>query len=187
MGNDKAKLAWRKLFLFFHAAAWAAIILLILFSVRLLGAGMPTVPATTQNGNPSLTTGKAPEQGAIQMEAGHKSEAEIMQKLNEEVEKGMFHIFMNTEITVDGNGQADLYLQNVAQNHDACIVEIYDKETHDRYYKSELIPPGYKVEHDQLAMQIPKGKHSCLAKFIVVDMTTKQHKNEIGLNVTITA
>lgn len=186
MSNDKAKLAWRKLFLFFHAVAWSAIILLIVLSVRLLNADAPTASAGL-NGDSPTTTAKVPEQGTIQLENGHKSEAEIMQRLNEEAEKGMFHIFMNTDITLDENGQADLYLQNIEKNHDACIVEIYDKQTHDLYYKSELILPGYKVEHDKLATRVTKGEHACLAKFIVVDIATKQHKNEIGLNVTITA
>lgn len=185
MEKGKSKRAWIKLFVFVHSVAWAAIAFLILLSVRLLGPG--TASMTQQNGA-SPPTGKAPEHGAIQLEEqlSSRSEAEIMQRLNEEVEKGMFHIFMNTDITLDEKGQADLYLQNIGQNRDACIVEIYDKETNDLYYKSELILPGYKVEYDQLAMPVAKGEHACLAKFIVVDPSTKQHKNEIGLNITIT-
>lgn len=181
MQIQKLHSPWMKVFLFAHSLAWLAVIVLFV----LLTPQM-TVSHHTSDAVSSSVPAKNPEYGTIQMQNNAKTQAEMMQMLNEQVEKGMFHVFMNTEITVNRDGQANLYIQNIPNNHDACIVEIRDQQSNTLYYQSQTIRPGYKVESDQLAVSLPKGKYPCLATFRITDLHTNQPKNQIVLKVNLT-
>lgn len=105
-----------------------------------------------------------------------------MQMVNDAVERGMFQVFMNTEVSLDKDGYASLLIQNSEANHYPCYVLI----EHDGkiIYQSEIIQPGYKIERDKLMADIGPGVHDCNAYFCVLDELGAE-LNRIGVNVTI--
>lgn len=112
------------------------------------------------------------------------TDEEIQAKVNETVEKGMFQVFMNTDITVEKDGNMDVLIQNNKNNHYDCYVIIYDEDGN-QLYKSSTIAPGYKLEADKLQGDLKDGKYNCVAQFCVLN-DEGQEINRIGVEVHLT-
>lgn len=97
-------------------------------------------------------------------------------------DESMFQIFINTDITVDSDGVADLLVQNSIKNCYACYIELVD-DGGNSIYKSDVIAPGYKLERDAV-QNLDAGRHDCVAYFHVLD-ASGQEFNKIGVNVVI--
>lgn len=116
-----------------------------------------------------------------------KSDRNLQEEVNKAVEAGMFNVFMNTDITFeDGNSKGNLLIQNVETNPNPVFVEIYTKDNNELIYQSDEIPVGYKIEEGSLSKSLDKGTYDCIAYFNVIDETSKEIKNKIGLNVKLT-
>lgn len=132
------------------------------------------------------TCGSDMKKGTINMEQP-KSRADLQKDVDESVLNGMFNVFMNTTpVFEDGKSKGNLLIQNVETNKAPVIVEIYNKVDNKLIYKSDELPAGYKIEQGRLLMDLDKGIYDCVARFRVLDAETKETKNIIGLNVTIT-
>ena len=119
----------------------------------------------------------------VQGEINVMSQAELQQKVDETVAKGMFQVFMNTKITVDNNNVMNLKIQNNKSNHYDCYVAIYKGE--DMIYKSSVISPSYKLESDTLQYDLENGTHECIAYFCVLNNDGNEI-NRVGLEITLT-
>lgn len=120
------------------------------------------------------------EQGIIDL----ISKKEAQQLVNDAVEQGMFQVFMNTDITISSENEANLLIQNNESNPYPAYVEIYkDKEL---LYKSDIIPPGYKLEQDKLERDLDPGIYNCTAYFHIVNTTNNLEINKISLLVKLT-
>lgn len=120
------------------------------------------------------------EQGTIDL----PSKDEAQQLVNETVEQGMFQVFMNTDISVTSENEANLLIQNSESNHYSAYVEIY--KDNELLYKSDTIQPGYKLEYDKLQKDLDAGAYDCTAYFHVVDTQDNSEINKIGLSVKLT-
>ena len=118
------------------------------------------------------------EQGVIDIP---KDKAQ--QIVNEAVEQGMFQVFMNTNIKVDSENEANLLIQNSESNHYSAYVEIYNNDK--LLYKSETIAPGYKLEQDKLQADLDPGTYDCKAIYHVIDPSTNSEINQVGLSVNL--
>lgn len=108
--------------------------------------------------------------------------SDIAQELvNQRVEAGMFQVFMNNNIKVDKEGNADVLIQNSKSNHYDCYVELHNNSG-EMVYKSDIIQPGYKLEQDKIEIQ--SGEYDCNAYFKVLD-TNGNEINKVGLLVKI--
>lgn len=116
-----------------------------------------------------------------------KSDRNLQEEVNKAVEQGMFNVFMNTDIILeDSNSKGNLLIQNSETNPSPVFIEIYTKDTNELVYKSDEIPVGYKIEEGKLNVSLDKGTYDCIAYFNVIDETSKEIKNKIGLNVKLT-
>lgn len=100
------------------------------------------------------------------------------------VEEGMFQVFMNTNIVVNAENEANLLIQNSGSNHYPACVEIFYNE--ESIYKSDIIEPGYKLESDTLNKELEPGVYECNAYFNIVDPKTNMDTNKIGLEIILT-
>lgn len=119
------------------------------------------------------------EQGVINLPSGTDAQTLV----DEAVEQGMFQVFMNTDITINSKNEANLLIQNSESNHYSAYVEIY-KDT-ELLYKSDIIQPGYKIEHDKLKNDLDPGTYECKAYFHILDLDSNLEINKIGLSVAI--
>lgn len=124
-------------------------------------------------------SGGAAEFGVIDL----PDKATAVRMVNDAVERGMFQVFMNTDIAVDEEGYASLLIQNSEANHYSCYVLIEDDGK--EIYRSEVIHPGYKIEWDKLETEIGPGVHHCDAYFCILDESGKEF-NRVGLKIKIT-
>lgn len=104
--------------------------------------------------------------------------------VNSVVEDGMFKIFINANMRVDENGEADILIQNDEQNNYPAYVTIHSGE--ELIYKSEVILPGYKIEKDKMLVNLETGVHECTATFHMLDEDTMAEINTINCLLKIT-
>lgn len=126
--------------------------------------------------NPDTIKSSGIEKGVINLAS--KEDTQLL--VNQAVEQGMFQVFMNTDIQVNSNKEANLLIQNSKQNHYSTYIVIYKDD--EVIYKSDIIEPGYKLEKDRIEYELEPGVHECTAYFIVLDNNGKE-LNKIGLQV----
>ena len=119
-------------------------------------------------------------QGIIDIPEGYDIQGEV----DKAVEEGMFKIFINTNIKVNQDGNANLLIQNDAENHYPVYVTIQHNE--DVLYKSDVIHPGYKLETDKLLIDLDPDTYDCTATFHVLDSDTLDEINSINCLIKIT-
>lgn len=108
-------------------------------------------------------------------------EKDLQSAVNNIVDDGMFQIFINTNISVDRNGLANLLIQNNIKNKYDTYVTISSNDL--EVFKSDIIKPGYKLE--KAVLNIEPGVYDCVATFHTVDNNNKE-VNSVNINVTIT-
>ncbi len=113
------------------------------------------------------------------------SDFDVQSYVNSIVEEGMFQVFINTNIILDGNNKANLLIQNSEKNKYPAFVEfITDDENQELLYKSSVISPGYKIETAELPNDLADGIHPCKAYFHLLDDAGKE-VNKVAVNVKI--
>lgn len=122
-------------------------------------------------------------EGIIEIPDDQRS-MEIQSEVDEIVKQGMFQVFMNTTITINEEGFANLLIQNSENNHYPVYVDIScgDKTI----YKSGIIQTGYKLEQDKIVEDLEPGVYECKATFHILDSSdTTKEINTVGLSVII--
>ena len=154
-------------------------IILVIIIVILASALLFTRCSSNSGDQVTENTGGV-QMGIIDMP---ESKEDIQGRLNEIVEKGMFQIFINTDISIDKQNMADVMIQNSMNNHYDCYVEIlYQNEI---IYKSDILKPGYKIEFDTIDKFNESGEYDCIAYFHVIDSERNVEVNTIGVDVTV--
>lgn len=103
--------------------------------------------------------------------------------VNAKVAEGQFMIFINTDIKVDADNNANVLIQNVEQNNKSCKVQLCDSKDN-VLFESDVLEPGYKIETAVLK-NVKRGSHKGTAYFMLLDDSGKV-VNKIGANVTYT-
>ena len=108
----------------------------------------------------------------IDQNAGERSDLsqeQIVDDLNQKVEKGFITISMNAApVFADGSAKGNLQIFNSSKNNYPQVVQIVDN-TGKLLYESGLIPVGQGVEYAALNEQLPAGRYPCTAIFHNVD------------------
>lgn len=130
-------------------------------------------------GSNSETIFSPVEQGSIE---NIPEGVDLQEYVNQKVEEGMFQVFINTNITVNRKGKANLLIQNTEQNRHRAKIEIYEGDN--LIYSSKTIKPGYKIEEDKIK-GLSAGLHECVAYFNIYS-DSGALVNKIGVNVKIT-
>jgi len=103
------------------------------------------------------------------------TEAEIQQELNRVVEEGMFNISIASSVVFENpeaSGQARI--ENVAANRYHMQVDITLDDTGETVYSSQLIRPGYSIEHIKLKRPLPPGEYAATAVFSAITQQEMQ-------------
>lgn len=166
--EKKKKSIWKKILLII------IIVILLLLCIRACGVGSHD-PGGLELG--------VIDQNELDSEADRER---LQQTLNQQVEAGMVSIFMNTEVTVDPDGEADWLIQNIEQNHFSLQIDIKEESSGTVIYSSPIVPPGYKIESDRVTKTLSSGSHACLAEFSIIDPETSETINRVGLNINVT-
>lgn len=111
------------------------------------------------------------------------SDTDIQEEISKTNTDNQFIIFIDTRIECESDGYFEPMIQNSENNHYACWVEIVDNG--ETIYSSDVVQPGYKIEHDILENTLIKGKHDCQAIFHIISGDTKESEeiNNISVNI----
>lgn len=135
--------------------------------------------------------------GALDLDVGNAESAEDIQaRLDAAGEDAGVELYMNSNIVMlTGNATANLLIQNAESNSSDQQVYLYlnnddggaDFEDSEEVllYKSDIIPPGYKIESARLRESLDEGSYSCRAEFHVLD-SDGEDKAVIEAPVTVT-
>ena len=109
----------------------------------------------------------------IDQNAGERSDLsqeQIVDDLNQKVEKGFITISMNAApVFADGSAKGNLQIFNNSKNNYPQVVQIVDNTTGKLLYESGLIPVGQGVEYASLNERLAAGRYPCTAIFHNVD------------------
>lgn len=109
----------------------------------------------------------------IDQNAGERSDLsqeQIVDDLNQKVEKGFITISMNAApVFADGSAKGNLQIFNSSKNNYPQVVQIVDNTTGKLLYESGLIPVGQGVEYASLNERLAAGRYPCTAIFHNVD------------------
>lgn len=131
--------------------------------------------------------------GALDLDVGSAESAEDIQaRLDAAGEDAGVELYMNSNIVMlTGNATANLLIQNAESNVSDQQVYLYldsdDGADGEEVllYKSDIIPPGYKIESARLRESLDEGSYSCRAEFHVLD-SDGEDKAVIEAPVTVT-
>lgn len=98
-------------------------------------------------------------------------------EINSLVDESMFSTFLNKNIYVDSDNIADILVKNDKNNVYDCYVE-YSLDD-DIILKTDVIPPGYKIEKIAFDKTLTSGIYNAMATFNILE------KNEVVNSVRI--
>lgn len=132
--------------------------------------------------------------GALDLDVGSvESPEDIQARLDAAGTDAGVELYMNSNIVMlTGNATANLLIQNAESNSSDQQVYLYlnnDDAGVDGeevlLYKSDIIPPGYKIESARLRESLDEGSYPCRAEFHVLD-SDGEDKAVIEAPVTVT-
>lgn len=132
--------------------------------------------------------------GALDLDVGSAESAEDIQaRLDAAGMDAGVELYMNSNIVMlTGSATANLLIQNAESNSSDQQVYLYldndDAGTDGEevlLYKSDIIPPGYKIESARLRESLDEGSYDCRAEFHVLD-SDGEDKAVIEAPVTVT-
>ena len=109
---------------------------------------------------------------------------EIRSGLQQEADESSFRVKINTKITVDDEGVADLLLSNSAENHYNMQVTITGTSG-EEYYKSKELAPGEQILTDTLEQKLSAGEHPATVLFQALDPETGESQGNVTVEITI--
>lgn len=95
-----------------------------------------------------------------------------------------FAASINSNIIVE-DGEANVRIENSVNNHESCIVTLYDSEDDSVLYESPVVPTGYYIEYAELQEDLPVGQHEGYAVFEILGETEDQVKSTLKIDVDI--
>lgn len=115
-----------------------------------------------------------------------KSQAEIQEMLNKQVEEGMFNIAIASYIELEnGSAPADWEIENIPGNRYLMQVTVTRDDTGQVIYETGIIDPNYHIQRAPLDYNLPKGIYECTAVFTALDPDTEQSVGQAGAKLTL--
>ncbi len=115
-----------------------------------------------------------------------KSEAEIQEMLNKQVEEGMFNIAIASYIELEnGSSPADWEIENIPGNRYLMQVTVTRDDNGQVIYETGIIDPNYHIQRAPLDYNLPKGIYECTAVFTALDPETEEPVGQAGAKLTI--
>jgi len=114
---------------------------------------------------------------------------EIQALLDQVVEKGMFNVSINGQITVGADKKGNVRIENIQNNHYLMQVDIIQQEengTQTVLYSSGIIAPGYSIENGTFKTLPPKGPVDGVAVFTALDQNTQEKVGQTNVAVILT-
>lgn len=123
--------------------------------------------------------------GAIDVDFDNaKSSEEIQAELDVAGLDAGVELYMNSNIMLlHSKAPANLLIQNSEKNKNNQQVFVYLGS--ELLYKSDIIPPGYKIESAKLLSELDSGEYDCRVEFHVLDPDNND-KAVINTSVKIT-
>lgn len=128
---------------------------------------------------------------AVRAELGQlegKSDSEIEEALNQQVEEGSMAISINAKpVFVNGSAAGSVQIENAKANHYAQNVTITRDDTGEVIYESGIIKPDEHIDTDVLDVELPQGEYPCTAIFTAYDISDGQQLEvgTVGAQITI--
>lgn len=113
------------------------------------------------------------------------SQEEWQEYLQQEAEASSFRFLVNTAIVVGEDGQADLLLENSADNRDdlQAVLTLSDGR---EIYRSAVLAPGGQQLAAEPSIQLSPGVYPALVTVQALDRETGQVTGQAELDVTVT-
>ncbi len=109
---------------------------------------------------------------------------EIRRELQKEADGSSFRVKINSYISIDEEGMADLLIANSAENGYNMQVTIKGADG-EKYYESEELAPGEQILTDTLERKLSSGEYPATAFFQALDPETGEVQGEVTVDITI--
>ena len=115
-----------------------------------------------------------------------RSQEDIQRLVNEQVEKGMFNISINSAITFEnGTAEGNMSIENIPGNQYYMVVRLVLDDTGGTVYESGGIKPGQFIEKAPLSVSLAKGTYPATAVFTAVDPDSLKEIGRVQAEVTL--
>lgn len=130
----------------------------------------------------SSESATSPQEG----QAPYKSDEEMQEELDRQVEEGMLDISIQSIIDFeDGTSEGTANIENVPGNIYDMIVTIQNEDTEETYYESELLKPNQFIEKIKLNQDLDAGSYPCIATFTAYNQETGEEEGQAAAKITI--
>ena len=111
---------------------------------------------------------------------------DIMSELSEKVEEGMFECKMSTSWTFEDAASAspNSYVANVESNRHAIIFDVYEEETNELLYSSQILPVGSEIQGIKLDKELPAGDYNAVVMYTLLNEAYEE-VSTVGFRITI--
>lgn len=115
-----------------------------------------------------------------------KSNDEIQEMLNRQVEEGMFNISIAGVVEFEnGTSPGNWEIENIPGNRYLMQVTVTRDDTGEVVYESGVIDPNYHVQRAPLSYDLPAGDYNCTAVFSALDPETEEMVGQAGAKVLV--
>ena len=115
-----------------------------------------------------------------------KTNAEIQEELNRQVEEGMFNISIASTIELyDGTSEGEMRIENVPGNHYYMSVRIVNDANGQTLLQTGMIKPNQHIWEHALDVDLDPGTYECTAIFTAHDMETEQEVGQAAAKINI--
>lgn len=115
-----------------------------------------------------------------------KSNEEIQEMLNRQVEEGMFNISIAGVVEFEnGTSPGNWEIENVPGNRYLMQVTVTRDDNGEVIYESGIIDPNYHIQRAPLAYDLPAGNYDCTAVFSALDPETEEMVGQAGAKVAV--
>lgn len=119
-------------------------------------------------------------------QAPYKTQEEIQEELNRQVEEGMFNISIASVIQFEnGTAPGKAYIENVPGNHYAMQVTITLDDTGETVYETKAIKPGNYIEDITLTKDLDAGAHEATATFTALDSESLEEVGKAAAKINL--
>lgn len=115
-----------------------------------------------------------------------KSNEEIQEMLNQQVEEGMFNISIAGVVEFEnGTSPGNWEIENIPGNRYLMQVTVTRDDTGETVYESGIIDPNYHIQRAPLLYDLPAGTYPCTAVFSALDPETEEMVGQAGAKVSV--
>ena len=103
----------------------------------------------------------------------------------EQIQNGNFVVALAPYIQVNKDTMtATILMQNIEENKGGCKIKLYDPNTDEVYYESDLILPGYSIPEITLNKQLDPGEYNASVNYVIYD-TEGNEASQVDVEVIL--